>query len=299
MADGDPCAGDQTMLPTIRLLPTAAIDADALSRDRTAHDAEALTELRLSISSHGLRMPVEVFELAEPEGDLRYGLISGYRRLAAFRTLHQFSGNDRYLEIPALIREPQSITDCLVAMVEENEIRAEISPYERGRLAVTTRNAGLFPTVEQAVETLYPTATRQKRNRLRAIATLCEELDGHLAAPETLSERQTLRIAAALAKGFGDLIRHALAESPHPDAAAQWQILLPILVEAECPETPEPSPRSTRPGRPRRTLSPRHGLDIRREMTRHGWCLHFTGREARGELIDLVFDQIERMFSPV
>jgi ParB family chromosome partitioning protein len=49
-------------------IPLAEIDAEALSRDRTLHDAADFDELRLSIARHGLRMPVEVFELAEPEG---------------------------------------------------------------------------------------------------------------------------------------------------------------------------------------------------------------------------------------
>ena len=42
----------------------------------------------------------------------------------------------------------------------------------------------------------------------------------------------------------------------------------------------------------------RHRLCIRRERTVDGWCLHFTGRDAHGSLIDGVIDEIERMFSP-
>jgi ParB family chromosome partitioning protein len=51
--------------------------------------------------------------------------------------------------------------------------------------------------------------------------------------------------------------------------------------------------------RPRRLLTlRRRGLRIRRERTREGWCLHFTGQDATGMLIDDVFSEIERMFSP-
>jgi ParB family chromosome partitioning protein len=74
-------------MPEVHLLPLAEIDEDSLIRDRTALDADALTELRLSIAVSGLRMPIEVYELAEPRGPHRYGLISGFRRLAAVRAL--------------------------------------------------------------------------------------------------------------------------------------------------------------------------------------------------------------------
>jgi hypothetical protein len=33
-------------------------------------------------------------------------------------------------------------------------------------------------------------------------------------------------------------------------------------------------------------------------MTPDGWRLNFTGRDAHGDLIDRVFDEIERLFSP-
>ncbi len=44
-------------------------------------------------------------------------------------------------------------------------------------------------------------------------------------------------------------------------------------------------------------LRPR-GIVIRREMARDGWVLHFTGREARGMLMDRVIEEIELMFAP-
>ncbi len=68
-----------------------------------------------------------------------------------------------------------------------------------------------------------------------------------------------------------------------------------ILAEAEALPSDAPPPR---PGWARRVARPRHGLTIRREMTRHGWALHFTGREATSAMLDAVFDEIERMFGP-
>lgn len=284
------------MSDTLRTIPLAEIDDAALARDRTGLDPEPLAELRLSIATNGLRMPIEVFALAEPRGDQRYGLISGFRRLAVYRALLELTERPEYAAIPAFLREPADLAGALVAMVEENDIRADLSPWERGRVALIARDQGLFPTIEDAVDKLYPSANRSKRARLRALARLAEELDDHLTAPETLSLRQALRLTSALARGFGDLMRTALAEASDRSAQSQWQILLPILEEAER-EAPD-APPASRPGRPRRTLQPRPGLVIRREMTRDGYLLRFTGREASSALLDRVLDEIEHLFSP-
>jgi ParB family chromosome partitioning protein len=280
----------------IDLIPTAAIAETALARDRAATDPVAAAELRDSIRAHGLRMPIEVFALADPLDGRRYGLISGFRRLAAVRELEAWGlpGHDT---IAAFVRQPASITAAMTAMVEENAIRAEVSPWEQALLAVTARDRGLFDTVEAAIDTLYATLSRDKRKRLRAIAHLAEELDGALTAPHTLSLRQLLRLAAAASRGYADLMRHALSESKNREPDAEWRLLLPIL--AECPTIPDPTPAAGHRNRPRRTYSlPRHRIRIRRERTGDGWCLHFTGKDAHGDLIDRVFDEIEMLFSP-
>jgi ParB family chromosome partitioning protein len=85
-------------------LPLAAIDPNALPRDRTTLDPTALTELRLSIATHGLRTPVEVFAT-----DHGYALISGFRRLAAFQALHALTEDPRYATIPATLRTPETL----------------------------------------------------------------------------------------------------------------------------------------------------------------------------------------------
>ncbi len=79
---------------TIHRIPLAEIDDDALARDRNCLDEDALTELRLSIAASGLRMPVELFALSEPRPPHRYGLLSGLRRLHAYRALHELTGDD-------------------------------------------------------------------------------------------------------------------------------------------------------------------------------------------------------------
>jgi ParB family chromosome partitioning protein len=280
---------------TLRQIPLAEIDPAALTRDREGLDAGALDELKTSIAASGLRMPVEVFPLADPKPPHRYGLLSGLRRLMAFQGLLELTGQPKYSTIPAFLRAPGSMTQALASMIEENEIRASLSPWERGRIAYLAHRQEIFPTIEEAVARLYPAASRVKRIRLRALAHLAQELDGHLTYPENLSQGQALRLSSALQAGFGEVIRTALEESTLDSPQAQWQTLLPILTEAETPlpETPKP-----RPGCPRRLARPRPGLTIRREQTRDGWCLHFTGREATSWLLDDVFGDIERKFEP-
>jgi ParB family transcriptional regulator, chromosome partitioning protein len=285
-------------MPETIQIPLVAIAADALARDRTALDPEALAELRTSLLVHGLRMPIEVFELDAPEGDLRYGLISGFRRLAAFRSLAA-DGFPAFAAIPAFLREPQSLTEALVAMVEENAIRAAVSPWEQALIAVTARDRGLFDTVEAAVDALYASLSRDKRYRLRSIAHLAEELDGCLTAPETHSQQRLLRLAAASARGYAELMRHALTEASNREPEAQWRLLQPILAECEDATIPDPRPERGRSDRPRRTFhAATRALRVRRERTADGWCLHFTGRDAHGALLDRVFDEIEAIFTP-
>jgi ParB family chromosome partitioning protein len=187
------------------------------------------------------------------------------------------------------------MAEALAAMVEENEIRAEISPFERGLMAVTARNMGAFASIEAAVEGLYPNASKQKRARLRGLAFFAEAMDGQFTAPETLSERQIERLARAMAAGFDELIRTALEESSLKDPGHQWDLMQPILAEAE--EHARNPEVSALPGRPRRILRPRYNLTIRRERAPDGWRLHFTGREATGAMMALVLDEIELKFS--
>ncbi len=280
---------------TVHRVPLAEIDDAALTRDRNGLDEDALTELRLSIAASGLRMPVELFALSEPRPPHRYGLLSGLRRLHAYRALHELTRDERYTTIPAFLRAPGTMAEALAAMVEENEIRTDLSPWERGRIALIAHRQEIFPTIEEAVAKLYPAANSMKRSRLRSVAHLVEELDGHLTDPERLSLRQTLRLSAAIRAGFGDVIRTALEESTLDDPDSQWQLLLPILTEAEQPPPEAPKPR---PGRPRRVARHGPGLTIRREQTRNGYVLHFTGADATSGLLDAVFDEIDRLFGP-
>ena len=275
-------------------LPITSIDAEALPRDRFQVDEEALATLNRSILFDGLRQPIEVFPL---EGDLPYGLISGYRRLSVYRTLAAIRGNGDYTTIPAFIRTPASIPEAMAAMVTENEVRTDITPWEKATLILESVRLDYFATPDAALQTLYPHMTPTNRSRLRSVVSVVEALGDILNDGPSYSLRQLLRISGAIRAGFAPLITTALIQHHEKSPAVQWDLMQNILMEAELSLTEPQTPQA--PGRPRRLVYPRANLIIRRERLPNGYRLTFTGEEAHGMVIDSVLDQIERMYSPV
>ncbi len=274
------------MTDPVHEIPLDRIDAEALPRDRATCDPEADHELQLSILAEGLRQPVEVFAM---EGPVPYGLIAGHRRLSAFRAL----GRE---VIPAFLRRPADIPQALAAMVSENEIRAQISPWEKGRLVMTCVEQGHFPNADAAIDGLYATLSRQKRSRLRSLLLVVETFDGRFATPERLTHARLERLASALRAGWEDMVRAALPSPRTHGLESQWQAIAPVLAEAASPDGADTAPDQIRA--PRRILRLRQGLTIRREVTRSGWALRFSGPEAKSPgLMDDVMDMVERMFS--
>lgn len=285
----------------IHLVPLAEIDDAAIPRDRTQLEPDALRELRDSIATHGLRMPVELFELREPHDGRRYGIISGLRRVTAHREIVANLRLRKFDHIAAFIRPLPDLAAGLMAMVEENAIRADLSPWEQGRIATIAVEWRAYDTIEAAIDGLHPTATAVKRTRLRSIARVANVLDGLLTEPERLSLRQLLRIGTALRNGFEEVIVAALETTKLKDPDTQWSTILPYLVESERFVTADADPgaafmpvKTETRGRPRRIARPRPGLLIRREMTRDGYKLHMTGPDATSGLVDEVIDEIER-----
>jgi ParB family chromosome partitioning protein len=270
-------------------LPIAEIDAEALIRDRSALDPQALAQLQHSIAMEGLRAPIEVWRLSTPRpdpatGPFRYGLISGLRRLTAARALGM-------PKIPAFLRTPQTIAQALTAMVTENELREPVSPWEKATLILNAVEEGHFDTPDAAIATLFPSTSRSSRQRLRAHATVVEALGPLLTAPETLTTRQLDTLAAAITGGHEDLLTATLHPHAGKGPETQWSALRPVLLDI----AREPTTPTTR--RPRRLLRLRQGLTITREPTPTGWLLRFTGPQARSPgLIDDVLDKVEEWF---
>ena len=224
-------------------LPLGAIAPDHLARDRIGdrlppEDAD-MAALRESLRAHGQRTPIEVVALT---GALPYGLLSGWRRLAALTALLAETGEARFATVQALIRRPETAADAYVAMVEENEIRLGLSQYERARVAARAAERGVFPDEEAALRALFASASRPKRSRIRAFVALYRGLDAALRFPAAIPERLGLALVERLREGRGPAIAAALAEAAPATAAAELALLERLARPAAGPR-PAPAPR--------------------------------------------------------
>jgi ParB-like chromosome segregation protein Spo0J len=229
-------------------LPLDAIAPDHLARDRLddrppAEDAE-MAALRESIRAHGQRTPIEVVPVA---GALPWGLLSGWRRLAALRALLAETGEARFATVQALVRRPETAADAYVAMVEENEIRLGLSQYERARVAARAAARGVFADEEAAIRALFATASRPKRSRIRAFLGLYRELDAALRFPTAIPERLGLALVERLREGRGPAIAAALAEAAPATPEAELALLARLARPASAPR-PTPATRALAPG---------------------------------------------------
>lgn len=283
-------------------VPVDQIDEGAMIRDRMTLREDELLELRQSIAAHGLRLPIEVFELERPvEGGPRYGLLSGYRRLLAVQGLRDLTEAPKYDVIRALIRPRTEADAAFVAMIEENEVREELSQFERGRIAVIAANHGAFANTEDAVDKLFATGSKAKRSKVRSFALIFEELGDMLQFPEGLSERRGLRLSAALRRGAEAGLRRALSDHAPVDADEEWAVLEPVIAKIE------QGPRdASRGGRPKakpvgygwidsQTIRTSGGVTIRRASDSKGHILRLEGRAVTAELMDSLMLEIQSL----
>ncbi len=271
------------------------IGAEALTRDRMEIDEEELDELCTSIAAHGLRLPIEVFRPSNPEAAGTFALISGFRRLTAFRRLSALTGGEKYRTIPAFIRTPETIAETVVAMVEENEVRSGLSQYERGRAAAISVHEGIFPTLDAAVAALFASGSKAKRSKIRSFALVHEELGDMLAFARSLSERQCLRIATALRAGGSEELRAALDAVVIDSAEDEWAAMLPAIERAE---NGPPDPK--RGGRPKAKPVTQsegrvplvNGIEIEKTHGPGGYAIRFHGANVDSEMVDTVMEHI-------
>lgn len=286
-------------------VPLDAIDADAMVRDRMVLDQGEMDELRRSILDHGLRLPIEVY--AREGGD--YGLISGYRRLRAVRSIHGELGLKGWDTIRAVVRDPDEIGGAIVAMVEENEIRAQLSHYERGRIAVIAAQDGAFVNTEAAVAALFASASKGKRSKIRSFAMIHEELGDLLEHADRMTERDGLRLAGVLRQGGEARLRAALEDGPAETFESEWAMIEPVLRHHEralsqgggAGKAPPRSPASGRRSRDpaaggaaaAEILS--SGIRLQRRRLDDGFIVSITGPGINKEIMDGVMAQLRYM----
>ncbi|RLE20036.1 MAG: chromosome partitioning protein ParB [Actinobacteria bacterium] len=244
----------------IEALPLESVNAHYLVRDRLVQDDEELTALMTSMRARGQQTPIEVTALPAPDNGPAYGLISGWRRLNALNRLYEETGEPRFASVKALVVDPDTAQDAYVAMVEENEIRVNLSLFERANIARRAAEEGIFPTAQRAVLALYASTTRSKRSKISTFVTLVEALDSVLRYPTAIPEKLGLTLARALGgdDGLRKRIRDRLMVDPPQSAAQELRILSaamtrPKQADPEC--GPENSPENV-PGVTRDVASP-------------------------------------------
>lgn len=250
----------------IQRLPLAAIDPNHLVRDRAVIDPEELDVLANSIATRGQQTAIEVTDL----GEGRYGLISGFRRLLAVQLNATKAGEAG--DILAIVRKPQDAADAYLSMVEENEIRANLTYYERGRIVARAADEGVFRADRLALAALFAAVPRARRSKIGAFVGVVRSLDDVLQFPTDLSEKQGLILAKRLIEepGLKAYLHKCLSDNPPKTASAEAAILARAVPGAAPAPTPDATPGPAAPA-PAKPASAASVVELRPgfEMQRH------------------------------
>ena len=200
----------------VKKLPLETVMTHHLSRDRMVLDETEMEALMASIGDRGQQTPVDVVALSGG----KFGLISGLRRLEALRRLGQN-------QVLALVKAPEGSQDAYRAMVEENEIRAGLSFYERANIAVVAAGQGVYPDVRAAVKALFAHAPKAKRSKILKFVTIRETLAASLAFPAAIPEHLGFKLAQAIEADpkLAARISAGLKKAAPEDAAAERRVL--------------------------------------------------------------------------
>lgn len=227
----------------IQRLPLDQIKHDYLVRDRMVVDADDMTTLRESLTLRGQQTAIEVTDL----GDGTYGLISGWRRVAALRELHQ--ENPVLDTVLAIVRKPADAADAYLAMVEENEIRVGLSYFERARIVARAVDAGVYNRDRVALAKLFHAASRPKRSKIGSFLRIVRAMEDALHFPTALNERNGLALAQALDAdpGLADRIRSTLHAADPQDAAHEAELIAKVIRGDDTATKSVKSAANTRP----------------------------------------------------
>ena len=220
----------------VRKIAIDMIDLTHLSRDRMVSEPEDMEVLKASLAARGQQTPIEVLTL--PSG--HFGLISGLRRVEALKALGE-------AEVLAFLRKPRNAGASYVAMVEENEVRAGLSFYERANISVQAVDAGVYRSPQDAVKALFASVPSAKRSKILRFVVLRQRLGQALRFPTAISEKLGLALANAVEadKAVATRLRDTLRKTPPADAMAERRVLERAL---KGPAAPAPSGAEVAPG---------------------------------------------------
>ena len=269
----------------VETLPLEAVEADHLMRDRLVADEGEMAALVASLRAHGQRTPIEVTPRAAAEGPVRYGLISGWRRLTALGRLHAETGEARFATVRALVRRPRDAADAYVSMVEENEVRAQLSHYERARLVARAADAGVFESEDAAVRVLFAAASPARRSKIKSFVPLHRVLGDRLRHPAAIPERLGLAVAQGLRcdPGLADRLVERLAGRRDDGAEGELSLLAEVAGVgrdgASKASSAKPTGRGRRAQRPRRTEGEeiRPGVSLSHARAEEGGSIVLSG----------------------
>lgn len=243
-------------------VPLSDVKLDYLVRDRVVEDDDNMQALMASIVARGQQTPIEVAELS----DGKYGLISGWRRCSALGRLFDETGEEQFGTVLALLRRPEDSSDAYLSMVEENEIRAGLSYFERARIVAKTVDQSVFGSQREALQVLFANASRAKRSKIGTFQTLVRALDGSLRFPEAIGERLGLQLAKAIDEDnhvAGQIVADLKCSTPKT-AEAEQIILQAALVSTKAKNgSPKGGSKSVKGASKRlETVKIRPGLEV-------------------------------------
>ena len=258
----------------VQKIPLDAINASYMIRDRISIDPDEMATLEASLRTRGQQTPIEVVETTPGQ----YGLISGWRRVTALRSLaRQGAAPDTVL---ALVRRPDTASDAYIAMVEENEIRVGLSYFERASIVARAVEEGVFRTEKEALKDLFASASRAKRSKIKSFLPVVEALGSRIRYPAALTERLGLALSSRIqsdpdwVKRLSDRLRKADPASPEDEAALLQRALESLL------ETKKTSGQSSKP------VAKAPALPV--TLTRSKGTLHLSGPAVTEDLLDAV-----------
>lgn len=211
------------------------IKRDHLLRDRMHVDPDEMAALKASIQERGQQTPVEVVDL----GDGVFGLIAGWRRIAALKELHTETEEAKYATVLAVVKPIETVADSYVAMVEENEIRADLSFYERARLASEAARLGVYPTSKKAVQHLFASGSRARRSKINSFVRLYEVIGSYLSFPTHIPEKLGLALTKAIEADDRVIWRLSQAlQLADPKTADEERVVLERCLKGDAPPAP-------------------------------------------------------------
>jgi ParB family chromosome partitioning protein len=183
---------------TLKTLPLSAL-CPAKDNPRRSFDKDAIVSLAESIKTDGVLQNLVV----EPDGDGRFRVVSGTRRLLALKLLKRQGSIDGEYKVPVEVRKGLENGDALRIATVENVQRVALDPVDEAEAFAAMLQQGA------AIEDVAAKTglSEQTIRRRLAISNLCDE-----AKASIRSDELSLAIAEAMTLGTHEQQRSILKD---------------------------------------------------------------------------------------